>query len=106
MSCIRDEDIWLISSPLLLMAVIDLSPFSYRRRRMGAISPRANYCHTGNYEYSPILLNIDCGVLTQRLNKIKTNINHMEENFIKAVMKANRQCSPAQDPICLRPFEF
>lgn len=88
------------------MADIDLSPLSYRRRRMGAILPLANYRHTGNYEYSPILLNIDCGLLTQRLNRIKTNINHMEENFIKPVMKANRQCSPTKDPICPNPFEF
>lgn len=102
MSCIRDQDIWLISSPPLLIADTDLSPLSYRRRRMGAIFPPANYRH----EYSPILLNIDCGLSTQHLNRIKTNINHMEENFIKPVMKANRQCPPKQDPICPRPFEY
>lgn len=73
---------------------------------MGVILPLANYRHTGNYENLPILLNIDCGLLTQLLKRIKTNINHMEENFIKPVMKANRQCSPTQDPICPRPFEF
>lgn len=73
---------------------------------MRAILLLANYRHMGNYKYSPISLNIDCTVLTQYLNKIKANINHMAENFIKPGMKANRQYSPTQDPICPRQFEF
>lgn len=47
------------------------------QREIWAIVLRTNYSLTGNYEYSLKTLNIDCCVLTQSLNGIKTNINHM-----------------------------
>lgn len=51
--------------------------FLTQTKRIWAIVLQTNYSLTGNYEYSLKTLNIDCCVLTQNLNKIKTNINRM-----------------------------